>query len=55
MEKQTKIPAGEAREEAVKELAALLGESEERIRQLLGSKVKGTAEFSQSPEMPPSA
>lgn len=48
MEKQTKIPAGEAREEAVKELAALLGASEERIRQLLGSKVKGTAEFSQS-------
>lgn len=48
MEKQKKIPAGEAREEAIRELASLLGESEERIRQLLGSKVKGTAEFSQN-------
>ena len=48
MQKKNKISPGEAREEAVRELAALTGESEERVRQLLGSKVRGTAEFSQS-------
>lgn len=35
-------------DESVRELAAYLGLSEERIRTLLGSRVKGTAEFSQT-------
>ena len=36
------------RGEAVRQLASYLGMSEERIKNLLGSRVKGTAEFSQT-------
>lgn len=48
MEKETTTNDALQREEAVRQLAGYLNLSEERVKTLLGSRVRGTAEFSQT-------
>ena len=48
MEKTQKSTEEQQRAEAVRQLAGYLGLSEERVTTLLGTKVRGTAEFAQT-------